>query len=208
MIDMRRALIVLANKRPLFHSEADFQHSLAWLIHELLPGASIRLEIPRPIQSGSIHLDICAVRNELALAIELKYKTRALSARVCDEQFVLKDQNARDQGRYDFIKDIQRLEQITKNQSMTFGYAILLTNDNAYWKRPGTRQTSDVAFRLHEGRVLQGNLRWGGETASGTKQGRNELLRLEGSYTIHWEDYSNPSSETDRAFRYISVEAH
>ena len=34
----------LAAKRPIFHSEADFQHALAWEVQLAHPNAGIRLE--------------------------------------------------------------------------------------------------------------------------------------------------------------------
>ncbi len=44
------------------------------------------------------------------LAIELKYKTRHLLGIVGGEIYDLGDQAAQDLGRYDFFKDIERLE--------------------------------------------------------------------------------------------------
>ncbi|MBI3914108.1 MAG: hypothetical protein HY327_07980 [Chloroflexi bacterium] len=112
MSPIAESLNTLSKYRPVFHSEADFQHAFAWEIHQRFPTASIRLE--RPFLSGNnqLHLDILVIREADILAIELKYKTRGLSLRLGDEQFALKDQSAQDLGRYDFIKDIQRLEQI------------------------------------------------------------------------------------------------
>lgn len=44
MINMNKVLSTLSVKRPIFHSEADFQHSLAWEIREHYPESEIRLE--------------------------------------------------------------------------------------------------------------------------------------------------------------------
>jgi hypothetical protein len=59
----------------------------------------------------------------------LKYKTRGLSVQIENEQYRLKDQSTQDVGRYDFIKDIQRLEHVSVGQKNFVGYAVLLTND-------------------------------------------------------------------------------
>jgi len=53
--DLVAALSALAERRPVFHSERDFQHSLAWQIQLSCPEAQIRLE-PRPRRG--IHLDL------------------------------------------------------------------------------------------------------------------------------------------------------
>lgn len=206
MVDIPAVLAALAKARPLFHSEADFQHALAWEIHRRLPTASIRLELPSLTQGKSIHLDILATQDGTSLAFELKYKTRGLSARVRDEQFVLSNHSAQDQGRYDFVKDIQRLEQVTESRRNTVGYAIFLTNDSAYWTRQRDRQPVDAAFRLDQGRSLHGELGWGAGASEGTKRGREEPLRLRGSYPVNWQDYSKPSTGGYGVFRCVVVE--
>ncbi len=44
-LDIHGALGRLSAVRPIFHSEADFQHALAWTIQLQHPDATIRLEI-------------------------------------------------------------------------------------------------------------------------------------------------------------------
>ena len=48
-LSVSAVLTALAKQRPIFHSEADFQHAIAWEMHKHLPRASVRLE--RPIAS-------------------------------------------------------------------------------------------------------------------------------------------------------------
>ena len=48
MIHLYDVLRSLSCQRPIFHSEADFQHALAWLIHLQHPDAIVRLEY-RPL---------------------------------------------------------------------------------------------------------------------------------------------------------------
>lgn len=48
MIDIATAISSLGRKRPIFHSEADLQHALAWEIHLALPDAAVRLEVQPP----------------------------------------------------------------------------------------------------------------------------------------------------------------
>lgn len=208
MISVEKNLTALASQRPVFHSEADFQHAFAWEVHRQLSNASIRLEFPLQLNSKSIHLDIWATQDDKGLAIELKYKTRALSVRMNNEQFALTNQSAQDSGRYDFIKDIQRLEQITASQTNTVGYAILLTNDSAYWTRSRDSRPVDADFRIEEGRTLQGELQWGAGASEGTKRSREKALALRGKYAITWIDYSQPSTESYGKFRYTVVKVH
>jgi hypothetical protein len=44
MITLENTLPSLSRERPIFHSEADFQHALAWHIHPRHPDTRVRLE--------------------------------------------------------------------------------------------------------------------------------------------------------------------
>lgn len=64
----------LGRKRPVFHSEADFQYALAWEAHHMDPDMQIRLEThPEP----NVRLDVLFARPDLSAytAVELKYLT-------------------------------------------------------------------------------------------------------------------------------------
>ncbi|MCM3716068.1 hypothetical protein M3202_18610 [Alkalihalobacillus oceani] len=101
-MDINKILKSLQSKRPLFHSEADFQHALAWEIQRLYPQAEIRLEFNYPNTSKNFYLDIWVKLEDIFVPIELKYKTDASTFLVEGEQFSLKYHGAQDWGRYDF----------------------------------------------------------------------------------------------------------
>jgi hypothetical protein len=202
-------LTTLAKQRPLFHSEADFQHTMAWEIHERLPRASVRLERPVEVShlNKPLHVDIWIEQDGDVVPLELKYKTRALQVRAGNEQYALRSQSAQDHGRYDFIKDIERIENIVADRAPhATGYAILLTNDPSYWTRSLNDNTVDVKFRLHEGSNLHGSLEWGLGASEGTKRGREQNLQLRGSYALRWEDYSRPVDGRYGGFRFLVAE--
>ena len=199
-------LAELANKRPVFHSEKDFQHTLAWEIHQRWERCSIRMEFKPPYLVSRVYLDIWAADKDAILPIELKYKTRRLRVKIGNEPFDLLDQSAQDTGRYDFLKDIQRLEQIVSGRSDIVSYAIFLTNDSAYWRPPRDSQTVDASFRIHQGRILAGELRWGSGASKGTMKTREEPIFIKGVYNLDWQNYSNPSEEPYGKFKYLLVE--
>lgn len=206
MVSLRNALASLSRKRPVFHSEADFQHALAWEVHERSPTYAIRLEYPIESQDGRIHVDIYAFAGDLAFAIELKYKTGGLAIAQKRESFVLKNQAAQDLGRYDFLRDLWRLEQVVASSTGGAGFAVFLTNDSAYWKLPRSRNTVDSPFRIHEGRIVSGHLSWERRASAGTTRGREAPIVLAGTYALSWADYSQPSRDTYGRFRYLLVE--
>jgi hypothetical protein len=205
-MNMDNVLRELAKERPLFHSEADFQHALAWKIHELTPDAQVRLEISSGRFDKRERIDILArMRNEV-FAIELKYKKRKLDYQFSGENFSLANDGAQDIGRYDFIKDVARLENFVFGGSNITGYAILLTNDDLYW-RESVRGVSSAAFFLHEGRNIAHStpLFWHISTGDGTKKGRTESFELRADRTLSWAEYSTLPNIANGVFRYLNL---
>lgn len=84
MIDIDRLMKELAHDRPVFHSEADFQHALGWQIHRSNPQQTVRLEY-RPRPESAMYVDLWLASE--GVVVELKYRTRKLQCRVRDEQF-------------------------------------------------------------------------------------------------------------------------
>jgi len=206
VLEISEVLSSLAKQRPVFHSEADFQHAFAWEIHQRLPSdALVRLELPVQVRQQFLHIDVWVVYQNATLAVELKYKTRRLTVHIGNEQYRLKDQSAQDISRYDFLKDVQRLEQVVAVHPNSIGYAVLLTNDSAYWKKPVNHSTVDADFRLCDGRVVEGVLAWGVNASDGTKKDREQSLELQGKYQLRWSDYSYPSSGSYGEFRSLVV---
>lgn len=203
--DLHSVLSLLSSERPLFHSEADFQHALAWKVHELFPEAMVRLEY-RPVPNERVYIDIFLTLPTGQLALELKYTTRGHSAIWKGETFTLADQAAQDLHRYDFLKDLVRLQKVAQRDASLSAWAIMLTNDSAYWKVPGRNDSVDAAFRLHEGRLLQGTLGWDTRAGAGTVRKREAPLELFGRIKLNWRDYSSIGSGTYSRFRYLAVE--
>lgn len=180
----------LAQSRPVFHSEADFQHALAWQVHQMFPEAGVRLEY-RPFPVERFYVDIWAIPpGSPPVALELKYRTRGLDVEQAGERFSLADQAAQNHARYDFVRDIVRLERIVADTDAIEGWAVLLTNDSAYWKPSVIDTPVDTAFRIEEGRALSGQLAWAERAVSGTTRGRQASHRLRGIYRAEWADYS------------------
>jgi hypothetical protein len=204
MLDFPSIMHNLSQTRPVFHNEADFQHALAWELHLAYPEARLRLEV-RPIPAERMYVDIWCSVVGASTAIELKYATRRLSASVANEQFALTDQAARDLTRYDFIKDLTRLERIVEALPATAAKAIILTNDPRFWTGPGSKITIDTEFAIHEGRILEGSLAWAQHAGQGTTVGRAMPHALHGSYELHWHDYSMVPGSLGH-FRYLMIE--
>ena len=196
---------MLALRRSVFHSEADFQHALAWELQLANPEIDIRLEYRPPWLDRRNYLDIWITEGDTATAVELKYKTQRIDIRLGGEQFDLQYHAAQDVGRYDFVKDIERLERVVASGRQMVGYAIILTNDPTYWSRSRKSNSVDADFRIQEGRVLSGLLGWDPRASEGTRRGRMDSIRLRGSYQLAWEDYSAVDVPKHGEFRYALI---
>ena len=208
MIALKAVMESLSKKRPVFHSEADFQHALAWEIRCVHPDAEVFLEKPcRPIQQKHAHVDIVAEWGEHRLACEVKYRTSRPSAP--HQDLDLKDQGAQDCGRYDFLWDLYRMERVVESGHASVGYVVLLTNDSLYWRTPRSRRTAtiDAALRIHDGATVCGTLSWGDNASPGSKHGRDREIRLRGAYACRWERYSRLGDKPGDEFRYLLLEA-
>jgi hypothetical protein len=165
----------------------------------------MRLEMPFTAASSSVHIDVFFILDEMRHGIELKCKTRSLRVTSKGEAYNLKDQAAQDLGRYDFLLDVERIEHMVSQGHIDRGASILLTNDSAYWKSPRSPGTIDADFRLHEGRILQGALRWGSRASKGTTKCREAAISLRRTYRLGWRDYSEFGGHAYAKFRYLLI---
>lgn len=193
----------LRKRRPVFHSEADFQHALAWTAHQSNPSLRVRLET-RP--APGMRLDLLLSKPGLGehLALELKYLTAAWAGVVDNDRFALLSQGAQDTRAYDVVKDIQRIEQFV-GQPQWSGAVLVLSNDPGYWSRPSHgRATNADAFRIYEGQRINGRRAWGPNTGAGTMKKREAAVEVHGDYTCNWSDYSSLSGPRGR-FRLLTI---
>ncbi|MFE6840530.1 hypothetical protein ACFVFI_37650 [Streptomyces sp. NPDC057705] len=176
----------LRARRPVFHSEADLQHSFALAVGEVARDVHCRLEVPVRGRDASEYLDLLCLGPTGRTAVEFKYVTRRWSGTVGmpPEEYVLRGHNAPDVARRDFLRDVERLERFCDREDQN-GLALLITNEASLW-RPRQRKTPtrDEEFRIHQDRELSGTLLW----AEGSFPDNTRVLR--GAYTLAWRPYT------------------
>lgn len=205
-MDIIKIINKLSNKRKIFISESDFRFALAWEIKSEIPQAEIRLEYCPVDVDSSMRIDILVKIGEDNYPIELKYMTKQCDIYVDNERFVLKNQGAQDIKRYDFIKDICRLEKLSENMgNFKEGYCIAITNDPSYWKISNNNNTCDAAFRINHNSIKEGNLEWASHTGNGTNKNRENALKLKNRYNIYWKDYSKVNNSNSGEFKYLCL---
>jgi len=201
----------------IFHHEADFQHELAWHLHQQYPDARLRLERRFPGEefpgsTNDVYIDIWLEHGGNSIPVELKYKPDTVRGEWGDESFNLRRHSAQDIARYDFISDIARIETVVAAEECDFGIVILLTNDHLYWQPPIRDDVVDYEFRLNDGKLLEGELSWAEDVGDGTVgKKRDQPIILDETYELDWRDYdydipSEPEGSSDFRYLFLKVE--
>jgi hypothetical protein len=199
-VDLTTLMRELSAARPVFHSEADFQHAFAWQLHRMEPSLNIRLEVR---QEAREYVDLLCFGPQGRTVVEFKYFTTTWLGNdpTTGEEFRLRNHEATDLARQGFGFDIARLEKFCAAGRASNGFAIMVSNDRRLWNPAATsRATRDQDFRIHEGRTLLGTLRWGIEGSYFVAHERE----LSGSYPIAWRDYSSLDGPKGD-FRWLAV---
>jgi hypothetical protein len=192
----------LARRRPVFHSEADFQHEFASEAKGGHPELQVRLERPFPGRATGA-IDIILRSNGSEHAIELKYLTRTYEGKCEEEHFRLKNQGAQDVRSYDVCKDIARMESFCLEPGR-IGSVVVLTNEPYYWKSRTAVGTCAEAFEISGMRELSGTLAWAAHTGAGTMKNREAPIVLASKHVPEWKDYSDVGERSGR-FRYFCL---
>jgi hypothetical protein len=150
-----------------------------------------------------MYIDMIVIFKNKIYPIEVKYKTKKIDVNENNEIYHLKNQAAQDLGRYDYLKDIQRIESLPKiinNFVCEKGFTIILTNDNSYWKKK--QNGIDEQFHLDDGVIKTGSLKCADHASKGSTKGRTDPIELNGKYKINWNEYSVINDPPDGVFKY------
>ena len=196
------ALEVMRQSGRVFCSEADFQQQLAFEINKLIcfqdSANEVRLEYP----IGAMHIDILVTYEGGRYPIELKYKTQTLEA----DGFSLRNQSARDNACYDFLRDIERIEGMVAKDSKQ-GFAILLTNDPWYFHPSEPRKGTFVEpFRMNpdlHNKPATKNGCYSCDWEGGSGRSRN--INLTGTYKMVWQVFNTGTGEGYSEFQILVV---
>lgn len=176
----------LAQVRPIFHSEADFQHELGCLIRS--KGRRVRLE--RPFKTPlKFELDL-EVDGEIA--IELKYKKALLKYTSDTELFDLSSAGAYPDNRFKIINDAKRVRDLVDQMFHSKGFTIFLTNDKEYWCSDA-KKTIAEQFDLTEGRKFTKGTSLSLVDANAKNPKQQIDIRFED--IIRWQDYKNDTNK-------------
>lgn len=142
-----------------------------------------------------LSIDIMVRKGEYFVPIELKYKLKGLKGSIerlgeksQKEINIVTNQAAQDLGRYDFWKDVKRVELLSEfYKKVIGGLVVFLTNDSSYKNKPNEK-VKYYNFRM-DGADDIGNcvMQWNG-TCPVSSNSYGDFL-LKGSYRLSWKDF-------------------
>jgi hypothetical protein len=200
MFSIHEELERLSQKHPFFASKEAFKQSLKFQLQE-----KFRVEENKRFHDYLIDLWVEEPESGCQYAICLMNKLARATIRQNGQTIELKHHGAEDQGRYDFLAQVEKLERITMGRRNVYGIVVLLTNDHLYWTEPMRSNTVDCEFRIHENRIITGELKWLEHASAGTTKNREEPIVIKGMYKMQWHHYSTISNEKHGEFRYLAV---
>lgn len=174
-----------------YYSEASVQHKLAIEIYKQLKKVDPIVEYK--IQRKKEYLDIFCKHKGIRYGIELKYKTRKVES----TDFDYTTQGAQNNGKYDFFRDVSRIERFIDKDYIDEGYVFFITNDQRYYN-PARNNTKVKKFDLIDGTILHGRYtpKW---------KGRKKVLTIEGKYFICWHKPVHKKGNRVATFSFCKV---
>ena len=117
---------------------------------------------------------------------------------------MLKEQEAKDQGCYNYLKDIMRIEEFRdKTSKFIEGYTIKITSEMSYLKPPTKVNCTYAEFSIEEGFIKTGCMNWSSNMGKGTMRGMEAPIVLTGIYPINWKEYSKVDDTNSGTFMYL-----
>ena len=215
--DINELINKLKEEKNFFESEIQFQFELAFKIKEEYPNYDVKLEMTTSVDKNKKnhkrqYTDIIVLdKNGDYIAIELKYKTK----KGVYGDIELLNHGATDLGRFDYLYDVWRLENLKYRTNIACefnkrlkncvkGYAIILTNEQKYWLiNRQSKNTLYQNFCISDNDSIQKNkpLLWNHKNGSSCikETWRDIELSFKNAYTYKWQNYLED-------FRYLIIE--
>ena len=211
------AMASLAERRPVFHSEADFQHELAMEISRT--GFGVRLEIPFEVNLNNVHITVeldlllLNARTKHKTAVEIKYVKSAVTVDHRGERFNLKNTWGTNLPRFDCLADFQRVGQLKAAGIVDSAFTIFLTNSASAWAdNVGGTNIMARQFSIHEGREMNAGalLNWVPANPTVGSVSARRLppyapINIPQAATCTWAKYSDFQGRNG-SFRYLLLE--
>lgn len=188
----------LETSKELLFNERDLQMHLATYLRQTGHYDDVDVEYYVPLSElegyiwkNELRMDILIRKGKEFLPVELKYKTRTAKKRLprfgeqlSGEIEVMKNQGAQDLGKYDFWKDVRRIEIVRKRfKAIKNGLAVFVTNDSSYLQS-GRDLSNHIKLSMTEGTHGK-EKHWLDKESTCCKT--HPDFNVDKEYSIHWE---------------------
>lgn len=168
---------------------------------------------------ASMWIDIVVGKDGYFVPIELKYTTAKIESGdpitrfgepvISDDVQLVKNQAASNLVKYNYWKDVRRIELVKQRYAkIVGGIALIVTNSSIFWKNTDT-EAAYKTFSTGEGVVVKkGEMKWAAKVSKTVLDGHPNFS-IEGHYTCHWKSASIQGLNEDTGnslFRYCLVE--
>ncbi|WP_419871506.1 hypothetical protein [Candidatus Pristimantibacillus sp. PTI5] len=82
---------------------------------------------------------------------------------------------------------------------------MLITNDRNYWEKTKRVTSVDEDFRIHQDRLIQGQLSWK-NASGGTTHNREAMIVLKGQYHLDLQSFKILGTGKNEIFKMLVVE--
>ena len=203
----------LSGENVLFSNESDLQLRLSCYLK--LSGHYDRVEVEYyvPFQElqrldpslttanlpwdSDLYIDIVVEKDGQFVPIELKYPTKDIwgaftrfGVAVTAKVPMLKNQGAQDIVRYNYWKDVRRIEALRQAYAATIagGLAVMVTNDPSYQKSPTSGSVGYGPFCIEDGRVVKQPQNCDMSWQNGVSVAKDHPnFQIFGNYSIKWQ---------------------
>lgn len=217
----------LSGESVLFSNESDLQLRLSCYLKHSGHYDRVEVEYYVPFQElqrlnpsltttnfpwdSDLYIDIVVEKDGQFVPIELKYPTKDIKGSfsrfgvaVTAKVPMLKNQGAQDIVRYNYWKDVRRIEALRQAYPETIvgGLAVMVTNDSSYQNNPTNPNVGYANFSIKNGRTVRQpqnrNMWWqnGVSVATG-----HPAFQIDGSYKLDWKPMPKMSG-----FRYLVLD--
>ncbi len=200
-------MTILSRRRPVFHSEFDFQFALC---NELEHAGVSRIRLERMVQltgNPRFRVDIMGQVEDTPIALEVKYPKKrfvgTVSSDGCDESFNLPSSGAFDLDAHAIWKDASRIEELLAAEIVEAGAVIALSNFDFWDQRKHRHRTQAYDFRLWQGREVEAGTVLSFPDSAKWVTREYSPVQLRCSYRCNWRQYSEPLGAD---FRFLVLE--
>lgn len=201
----------LESREEKFFNERDLQMHLALYLERSNKYDKVEVEyyvpkselLPEYMWDSEMKIDIVVRKDGKFVPIELKYKTKAIAGvhykrfgeKISDD-CIIKNQAAQNISKYDFWKDVRRLEILKKKfKNIHGGICLFLTNDQSYKSTPRDNAKCKN-FSMNPSSLHGTNMNWQGDAPKSRPN-----FTLDREYYTRWYD----SSETNLSYTILTI---